>query len=72
MEKKLPDFAIFQNSRTKTSALWMKELGEWQDYSCKDYGAILVMATMLRSSTEPERTLQQITKVLVERGNLPE
>ena len=72
MEKELPDFAIFQNSRTKTSALWMKEIGEWQDYPRKDYGAILVMATMLRSSTEPERTLQHITKALVERGNLPE
>ena len=30
MGKPVPDFAIFQNDRTRVSGVWIKEAGEWR------------------------------------------
>ena len=65
MSKSIPDFAIFQNSRTKQSALWVKEVGEWRHCVQADYEPILVMASMLRHSPDPSKTLSEIAKVIV-------
>jgi hypothetical protein len=65
MEKSTPDFAIFQNSRTQASAMWVKEVGDWKRYAESDYGPILIMANMLRQSDNPEFTLKQIRQVIL-------
>jgi hypothetical protein len=68
MEKSTPDFAIFQNSRTQASAIWVKKVGTWKRCSESDYGPISVMANMLRQSDNPELTLQQIAQVILTLG----
>jgi len=68
MNKPAPDFAIFQNSRTKESALWLKGVGEWKQCSLSDYTPILVMANMIRSSPDPSKTLNEIAGVIVGLG----
>jgi len=66
MGNTMPDFAIFQNSRTRQSALWVKEVGEWKRCNESDYDPILVMATMLRTSPRPSETLQLIAQAITE------
>jgi hypothetical protein len=66
MDKKAPDFAIFQNSRTRQSALWVKEVGQWRECSKSDYDPILVMAVMIRQSPDPSKTLQTIAHLISE------
>jgi hypothetical protein len=72
MNEPIPDFAIFQNSRTRQSALWVKEVGEWKRCTTEDYTPILVMANMLRSSPDPSKTLNEIAKVIVGLGGFEE
>jgi len=64
MEKPVPEFAIFQNSRTKKSAMWVKETGVWKDFPERDFGALLIMANMLRHSPNPKETLDEIAKAI--------
>jgi len=68
MNKPTPDFAIFQNSRTKESALWLKGNGEWKRCSPSDYKPIFVMANMIRSSPDPSKTLNEIAGAIVGLG----
>jgi hypothetical protein len=55
-----PDFAVFQNSRTLESAIWTKELGHWHQCNKEEYPAILLIATMLRKSSDPTHTINHI------------
>jgi len=64
MEKPVPDFAIFQNDRTKASALWIKEVGEWRRCTSRDFEPIQVMTAILRNSSDPEKTLVMIAKII--------
>ena len=64
MEKPLPDFAIFQNDRTRVSALWVKEVGKWRECAPQDYEPLQVMTAMIRNSSDPERTLVMIAKII--------
>jgi hypothetical protein len=66
MENKTPDFAIFQNSRTRQSALWVRGVGEWKRCDEMDYDPISVMALMLRASPQPVETLRHIAKAIDE------
>ena len=66
MEKPIPDFAIFQNSRTRQSALWVKETGAWKKCSESDYDTVFGMATMLRKSEHSGWILQQIAQAIIE------
>jgi len=64
MENSTPDFAIFQNSKTRESALWLKEVGEWKRCSESDYDPILIMAIMIRTSPNPSATLKAIADMI--------
>jgi len=61
---KIPDFAIFQNDRTRVSGVWIKEAGEWRECSERDFGPLELIATMLRKSPSPEVTRMQVAKVI--------
>jgi hypothetical protein len=58
------DFAIFQNDRTRVSGVWMKETGEWKECPSSDFEALEVITAMIRNSTDPQRTLVMIAKVI--------
>ena len=58
-EEHVPDFAIFQNSRTRQSAIWTKQHG-WQNCTVEEYPAMALMADMLRDSGEPEMMMKMI------------
>ena len=62
MGKPVPDFAIFQNGRTRVSGVWIKEAGEWRECPERDFDALEVIATMLRKSPSPEQTRVMIAK----------
>jgi len=64
MKKPVPDFAIFQNDRTKASALWIKEVGEWQPCASRDFEPLQVMVNLLRHSPDPKKTLVMIAKII--------
>ena len=63
-QRHAPDFAIFQNSRTGQSAIWTKELGSWHECDKEEYPAILLIATLLRDSTDPTNTMNHIMSLL--------
>ena len=62
----VPDFAIFQNERTRVSAIWLKEVGKWKRCSESDYAPLHIMANMLRHSPNPQNALTQIAKAITE------
>jgi len=64
MEKPVPEFAIFQDSKRQRSALWVKDTGEWIECRSGEFLAISVLADMLRSSSNPTETMKEIAKVI--------
>ena len=64
MEKPTPNFAIFQNDRTRVSGIWVKETGEWRVCPERDFDALEIVTTMLRNSLNPEQALVVIGKVI--------
>ena len=60
----VPDFAIFQNSRTRTSAIWTKPQGEWTACTPEEYDAIAVFVTLLRHSPNPVKTMKEISRIV--------
>ena len=60
----VPDFAIFQNSRTRISAIWTKPQGRWTECTKDEYDAIDLFATLLRNSPNPKETMKQISKIV--------
>ena len=64
----VPDFAIFQNSRTRTAAIWTKPQGEWTECTEEEYDAIDLFVTLLRNSPNPTKTMKEISKII--RGGL--
>jgi len=70
MDKSIPDFAILQNSRTRESALWIKEVGKWKRCGSSDYQPILIMANLLRNSSDPSIALKHIAEVIVGLGDI--
>ena len=60
----IPDFAVFQNSRTQESAIWTKGEGKWRTCEKHEYPAILILVTLLRESPNPEETMQEIAKMM--------
>jgi hypothetical protein len=63
-QKPVPDFAVFQNSRTMTSAIWTKDRGEWIHCEKHEYPAILILVTLLRESPNPAATMEEIAKMM--------
>ena len=64
MDKPVPDFAIFQNDRTRVSGLWIKEAGEWRECPATDFESLRIITEMIRNSPDPEHTLIMIAKVI--------
>jgi hypothetical protein len=68
MEKPTPEFAIFQNSRTRRSAMWTKGAGAWKEFPERDFLALQTMTMILRSSPNPPKTLDDIIKAITDKG----
>ena len=59
---KIPEFAIFQNSRTKVSGVWTRAGGEWVEASRSEYEILALLSKLLRTSPEPAKVLRLIAK----------
>ncbi len=62
MEKKVPDFAIFQNDRTRVTGLWLKEKGCWTEVAEDEYEILAFTARLLRTSPDPSKVIAEIKK----------
>jgi len=63
-ENRVPEFAIFQNSRTRVAAIWTKHQGRWQECQPEEYDAINLFVSLLRESDNPHATLEEIVKIM--------
>ena len=61
--KPTPDFAIFQNSRTRQTAIWTKE-SKWQKCREDEFEAYQLMVSLIRNSKNPEQLMKKIAKEL--------
>jgi len=61
---KVPDFAIFQDSKRYRSAIWTKEQGKWQECEPEEFAAILIMANLIRLSPNPNATMQKLIELM--------
>ena len=64
MGKPVPDFAIFQNDRTRVSGVWIKFEGKWRECPERDFDALEAIATMLRESPSSEDTRMQVASII--------
>lgn len=64
MEKPIPEFAVFQDSKRLRSALWTKESGRWHECGKDEFLAVSILVSLLRHSKNPTRTMEEITKVM--------
>lgn len=55
-----PDFAILQNSRTRTTQLWTRERGEWFDGADSEYDLLEGLAQLIRVSDQPQEVLKSL------------
>ena len=60
----VPDFCLFVNTASKTSAIWTKADG-WMECKPEEFEAILVVQQLVRNSDHPETTLMQIKNAKV-------
>ena len=58
----VPDLLIFQNSRTRTSAIWTKEKGEWVDAEPKEYEVLGLLARLIRTTPNPSKIMVELAK----------
>ena len=63
MNDPTPDFAIFQNSRTKQTAIWTKE-NRWTKCREDEYTAMRLLVQLIRTSDDPELTMKKIIEEL--------
>ena len=61
-DKEVPDFCILQNSRTRQSAIWTKQIG-WRECEQHEYLAISVVADLLRNSPDVKETMKQVSSI---------
>ena len=59
-DKPVPDFAIFQNSRTRMTGLWAKEKGEWISARDDEYEILSFLAQLIRTTPNPQEVLDGI------------
>jgi hypothetical protein len=52
------DFAIFQNSRTRVTGLWVKEKGEWVEAEDSEFEIFALIARLIRVSPNPNEILE--------------
>ena len=60
MNKPVPEFAIFQNSRTKVSGVWDGK--RWAEPPIEDYNYVRLLATLLRTDPNPAAVARGILK----------
>tara|TARA_Y100000310_G_scaffold63447_1_gene58879 strand:+ start:807 stop:1004 length:198 start_codon:yes stop_codon:yes gene_type:complete len=63
MNEPTPEFAIFQNSRTKQTAIWTKE-NRWIKCREDEYPAMSLLVQLIRTADDPERIMKKIIKEL--------
>jgi hypothetical protein len=62
-DNKIPDFAIFQNSRTRQSAIWSKEAGHWIDAKESEYEPLAIIVNLIRHSPNPQEIVEELARV---------
>ena len=60
MDTKVPEFAIFQNDKTKVSGIWTREKGEWTKAPESDYVILGLIAKLIRTSSNPIDVIESI------------
>ena len=60
MDNQTPEFAIFQNSRTRQSAIWIGSRGKWVDAQEHEFEALQTLAGTLRNSDDPTIFMNQL------------
>ena len=60
MDKKVPEFAIFQNSATHRSAIWTVERGKWIEAGKEEYGILNLLVSLIRSSDDPSTIIEML------------
>ena len=61
--KPTPDFAIFQNSSTRQTAIWTQE-SKWQKCKEDEYAAMSLLVQLIRTADDPEQVMKKIIKEL--------
>ena len=64
MDNKVPEFAIFQNSKTRQSAIWTKN--RWVDAQEGEFDALWTLAQIIRSSPNAKLVLEQMVDQIKE------
>ena len=54
----VPEFAILQNSRTRETAIWTKERGQWFPAEKIEYDILHGIAQLIRTSEYPDEVLK--------------
>ncbi len=60
MDKKVPEFAIFQNSASRRSAIWTVERGKWIEAGKEEYGILNLLVGLIRSSDDPSTIIEML------------
>lgn len=58
MNRPVADFAIFQNSRTRVTGLWVKEKGEWVEAEDSEFEIFALIARLIRTTPNPSEILE--------------
>ena len=73
MNEPPPEFAIYQNSRTRQSAIWTKEKGKWIEATDDEYEILGLLARLIRTSPNPTEIMVELAKQASEmKGNAEE
>jgi|TARA_Y100000310_G_scaffold300934_1_gene336967 hypothetical protein len=60
MEYKVPQFAIFQNSRTRQSSIWVGQQGRWVDAQESEFEALWTLAQIIRNSKNASEVMKEL------------
>jgi hypothetical protein len=66
MENKVPEFAIFQNSKTRQSSIWVKHKGRWVDAAESEFDALWTLAQIIRNAKNVAEIMENIVSQLRE------
>tara|TARA_B100001765_G_scaffold159144_1_gene103406 strand:- start:268 stop:513 length:246 start_codon:yes stop_codon:yes gene_type:complete len=67
MDKPVPDVAIFQNSRTRQSAIWVKQAGHWIDADEPEYETLAYLANHWRTCETPQEIAEELARIALDR-----
>ena len=66
MSQSVADFAIFQNSRTKVTGVWVKGKGEWVEAEEGEFEAFAIIAQLIRTSPNPVEIVDKLKTSTIE------